>query len=123
MQMMFQRDVMVLILSSAGMCFTSFFGLGLQKAIKKGNLSWNGAGWVIQSVSLPTSYYFWINRFANIGVTTPDMGVSFSCGNNRVDNNPKVAMGMNEPLPYQNLPICTIKFPELASNLEQDITY
>jgi sterol O-acyltransferase len=51
MQMMFQRDVMVLVLSSAGICLTSMLGLGLQKAIQNGCLSWNGTGWVVQSVS------------------------------------------------------------------------
>ncbi|EPE27827.1 MBOAT family protein [Glarea lozoyensis ATCC 20868] len=49
-QMMFQRDVMVLVLSSAGICMTSLFGLILQKLVHKRYLGWNGSGWIIQGV-------------------------------------------------------------------------
>ncbi|CAG8949863.1 hypothetical protein HYFRA_00004190 [Hymenoscyphus fraxineus] len=50
MKIAFRRDVVVLLFSSAAMCLSLFFGLFLQKAILKGYVTWNGAGWIIQSV-------------------------------------------------------------------------
>jgi sterol O-acyltransferase len=52
MEIMFHRDVMVLGLSDGVMCAATGFGLGLQRLIQKGYLSWNREGWIIQSVSL-----------------------------------------------------------------------
>lgn len=50
MSMMFHRDVMVLGLSDGVLCASTGFGWFLQKLIFKGYLSWNGAGFVLQSV-------------------------------------------------------------------------
>ncbi|CAG8983201.1 hypothetical protein HYALB_00004028 [Hymenoscyphus albidus] len=50
MKIAFRRDVVVLLFSSAAMCLSLLFGLFLQKAILNGYVTWNGAGWIIQSV-------------------------------------------------------------------------
>ncbi|KAF7946737.1 hypothetical protein EAE96_009722 [Botrytis aclada] len=49
MEMMFHRDVIVLGLSDGVMCFSTGFGLGLQKLIHRGYIDWNREGWIIQS--------------------------------------------------------------------------
>ncbi|KAF7858600.1 hypothetical protein EAF04_009200 [Stromatinia cepivora] len=49
MEMMFHRDVIVLGLSDGVMCFSTGFGLILQKFIRRGYISWNREGWIIQS--------------------------------------------------------------------------
>ncbi|TGO38641.1 hypothetical protein BHYA_0070g00100 [Botrytis hyacinthi] len=49
MKMMFHRDVIVLGLSDGVMCFSTGFGLVLQKLIHRGYIDWNREGWVIQS--------------------------------------------------------------------------
>ncbi|RDW57990.1 hypothetical protein BP6252_13401 [Coleophoma cylindrospora] len=50
MGIMFHRDLLVLSVSDGVLCATTGFGFLLQKLILEGWLSWNGAGWVIQSV-------------------------------------------------------------------------
>ncbi|TVY75987.1 Sterol O-acyltransferase [Lachnellula suecica] len=50
MGLMFRRDVMVLGLSDGVMCGATGFSLLLQKAIRRGYLSWDGEGWIIQSL-------------------------------------------------------------------------
>lgn len=52
MGLMFHRDVMVLGLSDGVMCGATGFSLILQKLIRRGYLSWDREGWIIQSVSL-----------------------------------------------------------------------
>ncbi|KAF7911822.1 hypothetical protein EAE99_011004 [Botrytis elliptica] len=49
MEMMFHRDVIILGLSDGVMCFSTGFGLVLQKLIYRGNIDWNREGWIIQS--------------------------------------------------------------------------
>ncbi|TEY52430.1 hypothetical protein BOTCAL_0259g00150 [Botryotinia calthae] len=49
MEMMFHRDVIVLGLSDGVMCFSTGFGLVLQKLIHRGYIDWNREGWIIQS--------------------------------------------------------------------------
>ncbi|TGO25234.1 hypothetical protein BPAE_0084g00010 [Botrytis paeoniae] len=49
MEMMFHRDVIVLGLSDGVMCFSTGFGLVLQKLIQRGYIDWNREGWIIQS--------------------------------------------------------------------------
>jgi len=53
---MFHRDVMVLALSDGVMCGATGFGLVLQKLVKRGAINWDREGWVIQSVSAPSTY-------------------------------------------------------------------
>jgi sterol O-acyltransferase len=79
-QMMFQRDVMVLVLSSAGVCMTSLFGLILQKTIQKRHLGWNGSGWIIQGVSFPL-LWFGVVITLLIGLLATGLGIalSYSC--------------------------------------------
>ena len=50
MGIMFHRDLIVLGLSDGAMCAATIFGLGLQRLIFRGALSWNKQGWIIQSV-------------------------------------------------------------------------
>lgn len=52
MEMMFHRDLIVLGLSDGAMCLATGFGLLLQKSIRRGYVSWNREGWIIQSVSI-----------------------------------------------------------------------
>jgi sterol O-acyltransferase len=47
---MFDRDIIVLGLTDGVMCAGTMFGLGLQKLILKGYLSWNRYGWIIQNL-------------------------------------------------------------------------
>jgi sterol O-acyltransferase len=47
---MFDRDIIVLGLTDGVMCAGTMFGLGLQKLILKGYLSWNRHGWIIQNL-------------------------------------------------------------------------
>ncbi|TID22288.1 MBOAT-domain-containing protein [Venturia nashicola] len=47
---MFDRDIVVLGLTDGVMCVGTMFGLGLQKVILKGYLSWNRHGWIIQNL-------------------------------------------------------------------------
>lgn len=51
MDMMFHRDLIVLGISDGVMCASTGFGLILQKLIRRGIISWNKQGWIIQSVS------------------------------------------------------------------------
>lgn len=51
MGMMIHRDLLVLGISDGVMCASTGFGLLLQKLIRRGIISWNRQGWVIQSVS------------------------------------------------------------------------
>lgn len=50
MGLMFDRDVVVLGLSDGVMCASTGFNIILQKLIRRGWLSWNRQGWIIQSV-------------------------------------------------------------------------
>lgn len=47
---MFDRDIVVLGITDGVMCVGTMFGLGLQKMILKGYLSWNRHGWIIQNL-------------------------------------------------------------------------
>lgn len=47
---MFDRDIVVLGITDGVMCAGTMFGLGLQKLILKGYLSWNRHGWIIQNL-------------------------------------------------------------------------
>jgi sterol O-acyltransferase len=50
LHMMTDRDLVVLGLTDGVMCLSTMFGLGLQKLILNGYLSWNGSGWIIQNL-------------------------------------------------------------------------
>jgi sterol O-acyltransferase len=50
LHMMFDRDVVVLGLTDLAMCLGTSFGLGLQKLILNGYISWNRSGWIIQNI-------------------------------------------------------------------------
>ncbi|KAF2402182.1 hypothetical protein EJ06DRAFT_554865 [Trichodelitschia bisporula] len=50
LHMMFDRDVLILGLTDGVMCAATLFGVGLQKLILKGYLSWKRSGWIIQHV-------------------------------------------------------------------------
>lgn len=47
---MFDREIIVLGLTDGVMCAGTMFGLGLQKLILRGYLSWNRHGWIIQNL-------------------------------------------------------------------------
>lgn len=55
LQMMVRRDLVVLGLSDGVLCGITGFSWLLQKVIGKGWISWNGQGWIIQSVRHITS--------------------------------------------------------------------
>lgn len=57
LHMMFERDVLLLGLTDGVMTAATALGLGLQKAIANGYLSWNRSGWIIQS--LWQVFYLW----------------------------------------------------------------
>lgn len=65
---MFDRDIVVLGLTDGVMCAGTMFGLGLQKLILKGYMSWNRHGWIIQNL-WQTFYLFaviaWTCRFSS----------------------------------------------------------
>ncbi|TVY92455.1 Sterol O-acyltransferase [Lachnellula willkommii] len=50
MGLMFHREVIMLGLSDGVMCASTGFSLVLQKLIRKGYLSWDREGWIIQSI-------------------------------------------------------------------------
>lgn len=49
-RLMFHKDVLILGLTDLVLCWSTFFCLGLQRAILHGYLRWSGMGWVIQNV-------------------------------------------------------------------------
>lgn len=57
MQMMFGYEVIVMGITDAVMCLATGFGWVLHKAIAKGFLTWNGSGWIIESVW--QAFYLW----------------------------------------------------------------
>jgi sterol O-acyltransferase len=52
LHMMFSREVVALGVTDGIMCGGTVVGLLLQKTIAQGRIRWNGAGWVIQHVSI-----------------------------------------------------------------------
>lgn len=50
LHLMIDRDLFVLLATDGAMCFATSFGFVLQKAIAKGYLTWDGSGWIIQSI-------------------------------------------------------------------------
>ncbi|KAH7091281.1 MBOAT, membrane-bound O-acyltransferase family-domain-containing protein [Paraphoma chrysanthemicola] len=50
LHLMIDRDLFVMLTTDVAMCAATSFGFLLQKAIAKDYLSWNGSGWIIQSV-------------------------------------------------------------------------
>ena len=52
LHIMFSREVVVLGVTDGIMCGGTIMGLLLQKTIASGWIRWNGAGWVIQNVSV-----------------------------------------------------------------------
>lgn len=49
LHLMVDRDLFVMLTTDATMCAATSFGFFLQKAVAKNYLTWNGAGWKIQS--------------------------------------------------------------------------
>jgi sterol O-acyltransferase len=62
MGLMFHREVIMLGLSDGVMCAATGFSLILQKLIRRGFLSWDREGWIIQSVSLSVSFLLFYPR-------------------------------------------------------------
>lgn len=50
LHLMVDRDLFVMLTTDASMCAATSFGFFLQKAIAKDYLTWNGWGWIIQSL-------------------------------------------------------------------------
>jgi sterol O-acyltransferase len=50
LHIMFDRDIVVLGITDAIMVASTIFGLGLQKVVSWGYLSWRRSGWIIQNV-------------------------------------------------------------------------
>jgi sterol O-acyltransferase len=50
LHLMVDRDLFALLVTDGALCFATSFGFFLQKAIAKGYLTWNGSGWIIQSL-------------------------------------------------------------------------
>ena len=50
LKMMFERDLIVLGLTDGFIVGITVVGVGLQKIILKGYISWNGSGWIIQNI-------------------------------------------------------------------------
>lgn len=50
LHLMIDRDLFVMLALDATMCVATSFGFFLHKAIAAGYLTWNGAGWIVQSL-------------------------------------------------------------------------
>jgi sterol O-acyltransferase len=50
LHLMVDRDLFVMLTTDVAMCVATSFGFFLQKAIAKGYLTWNGSGWLVQSL-------------------------------------------------------------------------
>ncbi|KAF1848428.1 MBOAT-domain-containing protein [Cucurbitaria berberidis CBS 394.84] len=50
LHLMVDRDLFVMLTTDVAMCAATSFGFFLHKAIAKDYLTWNGSGWIIQSV-------------------------------------------------------------------------
>jgi sterol O-acyltransferase len=50
LHLMVDRDLFVMLTTDVSMCAATSFGFFLHKAIEKDYLSWNGSGWIIQSL-------------------------------------------------------------------------
>jgi sterol O-acyltransferase len=50
LHLMVDKDLFVMLATDVAMCLATSFGFFLQKAIAKDYLTWNGSGWVIQSL-------------------------------------------------------------------------
>ncbi|KAH8727908.1 MBOAT, membrane-bound O-acyltransferase family-domain-containing protein [Phaeosphaeriaceae sp. PMI808] len=50
LHLMVDRDLFVMLTTDASMCAATSFGFFLHKAIASGYLTWNGSGWIIQSI-------------------------------------------------------------------------
>lgn len=50
LHLMIDRDLFTMLSIDAAMCLATSFGFFLHKAIEKNYLTWNGSGWIIQSV-------------------------------------------------------------------------
>jgi sterol O-acyltransferase len=50
LHLMVDRDLFVMLTTDASMCVATSFGFFLHKAIAKNYLTWNGSGWIIQSL-------------------------------------------------------------------------
>ncbi|KAF2853984.1 sterol o-acyltransferas-like protein 2 [Plenodomus tracheiphilus IPT5] len=62
LHLMVDRDLFTMLATDVAMCAATSFGFFLQKAIAKDYLTWNGAGWIIQSVwqAIFTCVIIWI---------------------------------------------------------------
>jgi hypothetical protein len=50
LHLMVDRDLFVMLTTDVSMCVATSFGFFLHKAIAKDYLTWNGSGWIIQSL-------------------------------------------------------------------------
>jgi sterol O-acyltransferase len=73
-RLMFRKDVLILGLTDFVMCWSTLFCLGLQRAIRRGYLSWSGLGWVVQNVYVIARHRCFApdqlthNRFGNLHI-------------------------------------------------------
>lgn len=67
LHLMVDRDLFVMLTTDASMCAATSFGFFLQKAIANGFLTWNGPGWIIQSVwqTFFTVTVIWVTFWRN----------------------------------------------------------
>ncbi|EUC51351.1 hypothetical protein COCMIDRAFT_79731 [Bipolaris oryzae ATCC 44560] len=62
LHLMVDKELFVMLATDLGMCATTVFGFFLQKAIAKDYLTWNGSGWIVQSLwqAFFTFTFIWI---------------------------------------------------------------
>lgn len=62
LHLMVDRDLFTMLAIDVAMCAATIFGFFLQKAIANEHLTWNGAGWIIQSIwqAFFTGIIIWI---------------------------------------------------------------
>jgi sterol O-acyltransferase len=65
LHLMVDRDLFVLLATDAAMCLATAFGFVCQKAIANDHMTWDGAGWIIQSIweILFTSSVIWFSFY------------------------------------------------------------
>jgi sterol O-acyltransferase len=67
LHLMIDRDLFVMLTTDVSMCAATSFGFFLHKAIAKDYLTWNGSGWIIQSVwqAFFTITVIWVTFWRN----------------------------------------------------------
>jgi sterol O-acyltransferase len=67
LHLMIDRDLFVMLTTDVSMCAATSFGFFLHKAIAKNYLTWNGSGWIIQSIwqAFFTITVIWVTFWRN----------------------------------------------------------